>query len=253
MSIFSKTTKSYNLVFPLAVLFCLIIFSIKSAHANNQATYWILGNYNPEQKSLIAKAVGLAVTRMQNERLRRKLYEKNSFHYISNSVMNISNLIDTDKNRKNLLWHQLYWLSQPNGSNDTEPAFPNVKINMTNAPNGKWVGRARLDLVKVFWNSKVKEWQQSGEFNIELNSAFVGRKDIHFVYGETDYWAGTIAHEMLHNLGHTHGEYSSDKNYESYQINVFDRIIASNGYESKTLASSTFYGNSQVVLECGVK
>jgi hypothetical protein len=56
---------------------------------------------------------------------------------------------------------------------------------------------------------------------------------------------------MLHNLGHTHGVYGVDKNYESYQINVFDRIIANNGYENSELPRPSFA--ARPVPECDVQ
>ena len=44
---------------------------------------------------------------------------------------------------------------------------------------------------------------QEGDFDLEINTHFVnsgGR------YNNAEEWASTIAHEMLHNLGHRHPE-----------------------------------------------
>lgn len=241
--------KSFSFFLMSFLFSLLVIFAPEFVQAQNKANYQINGNYTAEQKSLVVKALSLAVNRMQDEKIRKALKSKGGLYYLSGSVISNSNITDTEKDRKNLLSHQLYWLSQPNGANDSDPAFPDITINMVNEPSGSWVGRAYLDKVQIYWNSTLKEWQQKGEFNIKLNSAYVGKGNKHSVYATTDYWAGTIAHEMVHNLGHTHGTYGSDPNYHSYQVNVFDRLVTGNGYESSALMSS----GSQMLFGCDVK
>jgi hypothetical protein len=63
-----------------------------------------------------------------------------------------------------------------------------------------------------------------GEFEVKLNRFNLN------VSGESVrnavYWAGVIVHEMLHNLGHRHGENDYSNNW---QINIFQNCFIYNG------------------------
>ena len=63
-------------------------------------------------------------------------------------------------------------------------------------------------------------------FEIYLNQHFLQKTGI---YKNENYWAGTIAHEMLHNLGHQHPN-ASDSKYNQFQINVLANAVRSFGF-----------------------
>jgi hypothetical protein len=174
------------------------------------------------EETLLRKAMNIMADRLQKQRVWRNVYVlKPSRYYIANDVMSDSNLVDNDQNRRNLLWHQLYWLSQPNGPGDDGPAFPNVHLHAFHQKS-KVQGRARLGLVTI--KSVGKNIRQLGEFDVQLNRYMLGSG------GDMDTpeeWASTIAHEMLHNLGHNHagGDYTDE-----WQINVLDKAVLYDGY-----------------------
>ena len=63
---------------------------------------------------------------------------------------------------------------------------------------------------------------------MEINAAFLfSRKAPYF--SNRDYWAGVIAHEALHNLGHSHPSSRGDSNYYHHQMIVVEALVMSNG------------------------
>jgi hypothetical protein len=196
-------------------------------HARNRARYWTYGfdegRYG--EQTLIRKAVGIAVTRIQDERVWRNAYGVASRYFVTDDVMDNSNLRDSRDNRWNLLWHQLHWLSQPNGANATTPAFPNIHIRAGHDKDGGWVGRANLDLVTIR-STPDGGVTQSGDFDVTLNRYYVASGG---VYSDPEEWASTLVHEMLHNLGHRHPTGDASLS-DVYQINAMNNAVLCNGH-----------------------
>jgi hypothetical protein len=84
------------------------------------------------------------------------------------------------------------------------------------------VGRAHTDLVII--KSVGDSFRQSGEFDVQINRYMLASGG---VMNDPEEWASTIAHEMLHNLGHLHdkGDYT-----DKQQINVLNNAVLCNGY-----------------------
>lgn len=207
----------------------LTVLHPEPAHAINTAKCEVDGRFGRTETTILRRACDAAVERLQSEQVRRKVYEAAKYALISDSVMSRSNIRNTPTDRWNLLNQQLLVLSLPNGANDTEPPFPDIFIEYAHAPESSgrgWLGRAQLNKVTVFWDGR--EWKQKGSFHIIINDYYVARGE----FSDPDDWAGTIAHEMLHNLGHTHPS-SGDSDWDKYQINVLDEIVQSYGYEYK--------------------
>jgi hypothetical protein len=176
------------------------------------------------EETLIHKAVSIAVNRMQQEHIWRNAYDVASSYFISGKVMSNSNLRESRANKWNLLWHQLYWLSQPNDEDDTEPPFPNIHIRARHDSDGRWLGKANLNLVTVRQaNGRVT---QSGEFDVTLNRYYLASGGL---YSDPEEWASTLVHEMLHNLGHLHPR-ENDALSDAYQINAMNNVVLCNGY-----------------------
>jgi len=215
------------IVLALAALFPTSIYAVNTADCE------IDNRFGTAERMILAQACQLAVERMQSTEIRSKVSQLSGFASLSSSVMSRSHATDTSESRWNLLGRQLATLSLPNGPYDSEPAFPNIYILYgSEAPRGGgsgWLGRAYLDLVTVYWDSAQGEWKQKGKFVLTINDYFVARGQR---YSDPNDWAGTIAHEMLHNLGHSHPD-SSDPNYSKFQINVLDALVQNYGSEYK--------------------
>jgi len=201
---------------------------IGKVQAKNTASYWTYG-FDEErfgEETLVRKAVNIAVNRIQEERIWKNAYEVAALSFVTDEAMANSNLIDNQANRWNLLWHQLYYLSQPNGDEDTEPAFPHIHVRAGYEKNGHWLGRANTNLVTIRKaNGRV---QQSGSFDITLNRYYLASGG---TYSDPEEWASTIAHEMLHNLGHLHPR-GADALSDRYQINALNNAVLSNGHQN---------------------
>lgn len=213
-----------------AVLVVAILCSPGSIFAGNTARYTYSG-FAAGDVTMLKKAVNLAVVRFQEERIRQNAYSQARYALVTGHAYRNSHLLASNENSWNLMWRQLYYLSLPNGPGDTGPAFPDITITGVYAPPSMgsrgWLGRATYDTVSVYMSGR--NVRQNGRFVIQLNTYFFNKSAY---YANPDEWAATIAHEMLHNLGHRHDDARVD--YESLQIVAFDRAVKYNGRYVRT-------------------
>lgn len=83
--------------------------------------------------------------------------------------------------------------------------FPQLNLYGRPDARGGWTGRAPVGTVMAEYasvGSAPARFFTRGTFTVTLNTALLGANTS---YGrDPAYWAGTICHEMLHNLGHDH-------------------------------------------------
>jgi hypothetical protein len=118
--------------------------------------------------------------------------------------------------------------------------FPKITIRR-GYEKGNWVARAQCSTMRVHNNSHRKDKSCfDGQFVITVNDYYLNNRNEGQHYSDVGYWAGTIAHELLHNLGHNHpvpGD-ASYANYHLYQMVCMDSAIAQNwNYEYGTKPS----------------
>lgn len=195
-------------------------------YAKNSATYYYSG-FTSEQQVLLRKAVNIAVMRLQDQNIWSNAYSQAKYALVTNEAYRGSRLLASNENSWNLLWRQLYYLSLPNDADDTTPAFPDIHINGRAVPPGMgqrgWLGQAPYNTVSIT-KTDAGTVRQTGAFTITLNTHYFGSSEY---YSDPNEWAATIAHEMLHNLGHRHDNRSVD--YDSLQIVALDRAVKFNG------------------------
>ncbi|MGB8507034.1 MAG: hypothetical protein WCD76_01385, partial [Pyrinomonadaceae bacterium] len=177
----------------------------KKGTGSNSYRRWIDPSFSSAEKDLIEKALRIAVNRIQKKSNWEQIKDLYTYAWITSDSLASSGICNGADMRQNLLFNQLYWLSVPNGKNDTAQPFPDIYIRKGYEQTTKgytgWVARAPYDTVKIFWDWDIKEWRLSDDskFEITLNNYYVNAGRI---YSDPEYWAGTIAHEMGHNLGH---------------------------------------------------
>lgn len=126
--------------------------------------------------------------------------------------------------------------------------FPHIRIRAGYATaasvSGRpWAGLSHVGIVKTYWRRVpvrqlvsrypvryVTRYQYvpivQGSFDIAINRYLLGNRD-RFAYcgHDVNVWAGIIAHEMLHNLGHTH----PPGTYQRTFIREYENAIRFNG------------------------
>ena len=126
---------------------------------------------------------------------------------------------------KDVLWAQLAHLDQSSSP-------PVVNIYPYHSNDFSW-GKANYDLVSVEFSRG--RFTIHGEFKIYLNHSRLGGGGSH---SSPAAWAGLIAHEMLHNLGHMHGkgDYRS-----SLQINAVQQAVFQAGRGSERIVAARYF------------
>jgi len=189
--------------------------------------YWTNGfDERYGENSVIARAMNLLHDRFRSLEVLKKAYEysRGSYHikggYWEECRMNRQSHFGY----ADLLWHQITTLAR-------SVPFPDVEINAYHREDDSW-GRADVGRVKVYWAGYGIDW--SGKFKVELNRYHLGSAG---AGSNPEMWASTIAHEMLHNLGHDHPPCD---NGMGLQINAFSRAVHT--YGRQNWAMLTFRG-----------
>jgi hypothetical protein len=93
----------------------------------------------------------------------------------------------------------------------------------------KTAARAKLETIVLESDGRV-----SGSFAIEINRNYLSRNS------SAEWWAGAIAHEMLHNLGHSHPGVDERSQYgKKWQMLIFEKAIQTNA-DPRRMGSASF-------------
>lgn len=114
------------------------------------------------------------------------------------------------------------WLDMWQHFVHNEKPFPSITLKYKNVPKGGFVAQAPLDeiLIKDYPNSTTHK----GEFKIYINDWYVNNGDYSWS-DSADYWAGTIAHEAWHNLGHQHPSSRTSRTYYWHQLIIHEMCV----------------------------
>lgn len=99
--------------------------------------------------------------------------------------------------------------------------FPDIVLRAYYEQNDYWAN-APVGVVKTMYNAATSD-DVTGQFTVNVNRYWLGAKGNG---SNPEVWAGVLAHEMLHNLGHKHGK---DEYGDHLQINAFDAAVRTNG------------------------
>lgn len=104
--------------------------------------------------------------------------------------------------------------------------FPPITLNFVNVPRGDFVAQALYDTIVIAdWPN---DTPYTGEFNIDINDWYLNNGEYPFG-SDSNYWAGVIAHECWHNLGHKHPSSRDDPNYYLYQMVLHEMAVMQDG------------------------
>jgi hypothetical protein len=121
-------------------------------------------------------------------------------------------------------------------------SFPMVQLAYGYEKEGGWVARAHTTIIKPpTWG--INDPGYVGHFIIEVNDYYVNNRHAGAQYVNPEYWAGAIAHEALHNLGHLHPPSRSDPDYYLHQMVLIEGLVMTNG-------SSRYGGQTQTPILC---
>lgn len=105
--------------------------------------------------------------------------------------------------------------------------FPQLDIYAAYDRSGSFTGRApeaRVVTEYRYGRNRAIVPYLAGKFSVTLNTYFLG-SSTYWVGRDPDYWAGTITHEMMHNLGHDHPE----GKYDGVFIRTYEEAVWDNG------------------------
>ena len=190
--------------------------------------YQIDSRFTVEERAFVERTVKIAVDRIQEKSIWEDVSNAYSFAYPKSVAVTKAGFCNSKEIRQNLLFHQLHYLATAR-ENYSQDAFPKINIYYKNEPPKKgetgWVGYAFYNRVSVYWDFAAQNWKRRGDFQLYLNQHFLQQSGI---YKNENYWAGTIVHEMMHNLGHQHPNAGSER-YNQYQINLLANAVRNFG------------------------
>jgi hypothetical protein len=186
------------------------------------------------RRQIISQAMYLINDRFLDPRIATNGYSVDGDAYrVEGYLWNTTNLNSyyTGKGYRDILWYQLGSLRQTRKR-------PELSIWAQYEPNLNAYGWANYNKVNVKFSKE--GFVTDGDFVIALNTRFLGGGGF---YSDPYIWAGTIAHEMLHNLGHGHLPNRNDPAYDRCQLIAHERAVYYGGRYKRGL-------NRPVIL-CG--
>lgn len=105
--------------------------------------------------------------------------------------------------------------------------FPHITIEY-GFEKANWAARAQVNLMRVTCDDRFK-CKFDGQFKLQVNAYYLNNAALGRHYADPTYWAGVIAHELWHNLGHGHPGSRDDKDYYLYQIILAEMSVMNDG------------------------
>jgi hypothetical protein len=188
-----------------------------------------------ERQDILGRALQLLHTRFRSERVAANSMDAKALgltgypaEFVDEDAWKESNLEARGMKRFYLLHFQLEVLRLPDSAKeegDEGPPFPEIHIHPVHEESTMW-GKAPVGTVKIRW-VKQDHSRRSGHFKVFVNTWHLGAKGNG---SSAEMWASVIAHEMLHNLGHKHGE---GEYVDGRQMNAFHRAVYCDGKYDK--------------------
>ncbi|CAF1280347.1 unnamed protein product [Adineta ricciae] len=187
----------------------------------HQINYEIHSGFTLDEETFIQKALAIIDNRLLDEKILQNMYQicGTSGCLFAPGVWSRSKLA---KNKEysgihDLLRFQLMCLKLEIEEN----RFPVIHLYPTYEKSDT---QAEGKLGCISCISHGSKFSIEGAFHIKLNQHNLDTTNEQI--GNSIYWAGTIVHEMLHNLGHKHqiNDYT-----DQWQINVFEKCFLYNG------------------------
>ncbi len=160
--------------------------------------YQLHHNFNRTELGLIGQALNLVAHRMLDPRMFTYADANSRYWYVRVPNRNFRNSAEFEA-----------WFTRIQMPALRERGFPLLHLRGQYDTRGSWTGRAPVGTVitdyrRVRYGTSTRlAAHVEGAFDVTLNTALLGSSSFHL--GRCPhYWAGVIAHEMLHNLGHEH-------------------------------------------------
>jgi hypothetical protein len=186
-----------------------------------QIHYKIHHGFTFNEENIIKNAMEIIDNRLFKSKILQNMYNISgkSGEFLGRGVWSRSQLENDNHYRGpyDLLCFQLMCLKMKGekGQFPTIHIYPMYKENNTQ-------GEGTVGCVSCIYHGST--FSIEGEFEIKLNRFNLNKSNENV--RNIVYWSGVIVHEMLHNLGHRHG----DNDYSNkWQINIFQNCFIYNG------------------------
>lgn len=193
----------------------LATFATRAASAADnpwyrQINYSVSKTFTQRQYEIIQRAMRAIAERMLDPRMcDNAINQKKDWHY---AVHNVEGSGAWKGSKEQFL----NWFKNVQLPVLREKGFPRLQLLPEFAKDSGWAAWAPVGTMKTYFESPKDGFSLrpfasvTGTFEVTLNTSLIG--DPGYSLGsDSDYWAGVICHEMLHNLGHEHakGDYDS--------------------------------------------
>lgn len=226
-------------------VFTSILFSFLIAFTANAAVpnfkYEFDKDFSGDEEKLVDKAMKLLNERFFDEEVIKCAMGNHELVSIDTDYTSDMDYVDNFKHAKIVMvWQWRALLKDKN--------TPKIKFISYFEKDGAFA-RAPVGVTKIKRLGDA-EWSIKGNFEVELNQFHL---DSNTKRGKDPlFWAGAIAHEMMHNLGHSHSD-GKDDDYQDYQMIAFEQCLNGDGRGRKNLGE---VAKAKVGLksgECGKK
>jgi len=177
--------------------------------------YFVHNHFNRAQLAIIGPAMNLVAHRMLDPRMIQWVRGVYRYRYWSFDGRAGSVSPRNKEQFEAVAWTQLRAL--------LASGFPGVmQLRGAYDAGGSWTARATVGkVVAEFRRGRSGSYAHvAGNFDVTINTAALASH--RFPQARSaDYWAGTITHEMLHNLGHEHPE----NVYEGTYIRGYEKAV----------------------------
>lgn len=192
--------------------------------------YTIDAQFGVKERAILTDAIGTFYARFLQHYYdwESAFYKTAAYHFQENVVPDYSGYPFERYGEARYWTHALmarmryYFL--PKSPSSLGLPFPHITINYVNEPSEDFVAQAKVGIMHMHDAGHRDGPNWTGRFELDVNDWYVANGDYESGF-DSDYWAGVIAHELLHNLGLRHPPSREEPSYYRHQLILWEMAV----------------------------